>query len=96
MYFGKQFFSDPAWDILLILYASALEQRNISITQLAAGSSASYTTCLRWIAVLHEEGLIQKRPDRFDARRIFISLSSKGLNAMVSFFANLSPELHVL
>jgi DNA-binding MarR family transcriptional regulator len=44
------------------------------------------TTALRWISALEREGLIQKRSDPLDGRRAYVSLSTKGLNAMFAYF----------
>ena len=79
-------FGEPAWDMLLELYASEIEQRRISVTSLCLASGVPATTALRWISALEREGLIQKRSDPLDGRRAHVSLSTKGLNAMFAYF----------
>lgn len=79
-------FGEPAWDMLLELYASEIEQRRISVTSLCLASGVPATTALRWISALEREGLIQKRSDPLDGRRAYVSLSTKGLNAMFAYF----------
>jgi DNA-binding transcriptional ArsR family regulator len=56
--FGKNLFSDPAWDILLELYAAHLGRRTISITDLAADIGLPQSTVSRWVDVLAENGFV--------------------------------------
>lgn len=79
-------FSDPAWDILLSLYRSHLRELRVSTSRLFASHGIPSSTGVRWIKVLENEGLVERRGDPLDARRFFISLSEKGLTAMTRFF----------
>lgn len=85
-YFDGNLFADPAWDMLLELFASELEQRRMTVGSLCVASRVPATTALRWIGALDREGLIEKRCDRLDARRIYVNLSSNGSSAMASYF----------
>ena len=73
-FFDASLFADPAWDILLELYASSLGQYRMSVSSLCAGAGVPATTALRWINHLEEKGLISRRPDPTDGRRCFIML----------------------
>lgn len=84
-FFGRDLFSDPAWDILLDLYAEHLAGRRVTVSSACIGSQAPQTTALRWLTVLEERGLIAREPDAKDGRRIFISLTDKAIQAMESF-----------
>jgi DNA-binding MarR family transcriptional regulator len=79
-------FGEPAWDMLLELYAAALEQRRVTTTALCERSAVPATTALRWISTLLGEGLIERHPDPLDARRFFVSLSSQGAASMEAYF----------
>lgn len=83
---GEDLFSDPAWDILLELYASELEHQRHSIGSLTASVPVPATTVLRWIAELERLHLVSRSDDPRDQRRIFIGLSSEGSKRMISFF----------
>jgi DNA-binding MarR family transcriptional regulator len=83
-------FSDPAWDILLELYASELGQRRINIGTLTDASGVPSTTALRWIRKLEEEGLVRRDEVVNDRRQVWVSLTSAGAAAMQSYFASLS------
>jgi len=85
-YFDADLFFDPAWDMILELYAAELGQRRISITSLAGGAAVPYTTAQRWMGTLEAKGLIQRQQDPFDGRRYFMSLSPRGFEAIEGFF----------
>lgn len=90
-FFEGELFADPAWDILLELYAARLGQQKISVGSLCLGAAVPGTTALRWISMLESKGLIERRADPMDGRRFYLSLSSSGLNAMASYFKTV-PE----
>lgn len=81
-HFGVGLFEDPAWDMMLDLYAAHLERAQVSVSSLCIAAAVAPTTALRWIARLTAAGLFERRPDPFDRRRAFMSLSDKGLAAM--------------
>ena len=85
-FFAGELFADPAWDILLELYAAALGQFRISVSNLCIAAAVPATTALRWIKQLEDAGLIQRRPDRTDGRRHFIMLSDEALSSMNAYF----------
>lgn len=80
-------FADPAWDLLLQLYAAELGQRRMSVSSLGDGAGVPATTALRWITALENWSLLTRSHDPLDRRRIFLSLSGKGSKAMRSYFA---------
>jgi DNA-binding MarR family transcriptional regulator len=92
-YFSADLFADPAWDMLLELYATALGQRRISVSSLCMGSGVPATTALRWITALEKRQLIIRRDDPLDGRRVFVELSQGGLNAMHAYFETSQPTI---
>jgi DNA-binding MarR family transcriptional regulator len=91
-YFDAQLFSDPAWDILLeIAHAESCQQR-VSISSLSIAASIPSTTLMRWIAVMTDLGLLRRRPDPLDRRRIFIELTAKSRDAMRGYLAHLDQR----
>lgn len=91
-FFDDAMFADPAWDILLELYAATLGQQKISVGSLCLGAAVPGTTALRWISMLEAKGLIDRKPDPRDGRRFHVSLSSTGLDAMVRYFKTVPAE----
>lgn len=85
-HFPADLFADPAWDMLLELYAAALGQRRMSVSSLCSGGAVPPTTALRWIGALEKHGLLRRSKDPFDGRRVFVALSEDALRAMRSYF----------
>jgi DNA-binding MarR family transcriptional regulator len=94
-FFSSKLFADPAWDMLLELYAASLTERRMCVSRVAERSGVALTTGLRWIKVLEEEGLIDRENDRFDQRRMYLSLSKKGRIGMNAYFEELHPDTKV-
>jgi DNA-binding MarR family transcriptional regulator len=86
-HFSGDLFADPAWDILLELYAAELGQRRICVSSVCAGAAVPQTTALRWIKVLEAKGLIHRTEDRFDHRRHHLSLSAQASASMTAYFS---------
>ncbi len=87
-YFPVDLFAEPAWDILLNLYASHLDQRRECIGGIIALSGVPATTGLRWVHKLADEKLILLSDDPFDQRRKWVALSPKAVSGLESFFAS--------
>lgn len=77
---------EPAWDILLNLYEAHLSQVRTMVTGACLGSRVPATSALRWLKVLEVRGLVERQGDPLDGRRVFVSLSPKGVAEMTSLF----------
>ncbi|MEQ5789312.1 MarR family transcriptional regulator [Erythrobacter sp. NFXS35] len=73
----------PAWDIMLDLYKAKAKGRPISVTSASIGAACPATTALRWLQALETMGLIQRREDGHDRRRIEIMLTDSAMVKMV-------------
>ncbi len=94
--FDAELFADPAWDMLLDLYAARLDRTRVSVSSLCIAAAVPATTALRWIKTLTETGLFERKADQHDARRIFVQLSDEATTGMHRYFARLSdPRLAV-
>jgi DNA-binding MarR family transcriptional regulator len=78
----KNLFGEPAWDILLDLYASEVEGRQVSISSACVASSVPATTALRWLNTLADSGLVARAPDGSDARRSNLELTPLGRSSL--------------
>lgn len=87
-FFSEDLFADPAWNMLLELFASELEQNRVTVTTLCMASGIPTTTALRYISNLVCEGLILRRKDPSDGRRIWVELSQAGSASMTGYFAS--------
>lgn len=89
--FKKELFSDPAWDILLELYAAALGQRRVPTSALGTIAGIPLTTALRWISKLESEGLVTREDDPLDGRRVWVALTQNALPLMSRYFREAGP-----
>lgn len=92
-YFGPDIFADPAWDMMLDLYAARLERLRVSVSSLCIAAAVPATTALRWIRTLTESGLFERREDPHDGRRIFVALSDQATLAMHRYFHRIAIEV---
>lgn len=91
--FPAELFADPAWDMLLELYALHLEQKRVSVSSLCIAAYVPPTTALRWVAKLEEERLATRTEDPTDGRRTWIQLSAVGIERMKRYFEMLPLAL---
>lgn len=91
-FFEPELFADPAWDMLLDLYAARLEHNRVSVSSLCIAAAVPATTALRWIKALTASGLMERRADPHDGRRIFVALSDSAAAAMHAYFAAIVDE----
>jgi DNA-binding transcriptional ArsR family regulator len=89
---GKELFSDPAWDILLELYAAALGQRRVPTSELSIAAGIPLTTTLRWISKLESDGLVTRADDPLDGRRVWIALANQAVPMMSSYFNQVAAQ----
>jgi len=85
-YFPADLFADPAWDMLLDLYAARLERQPVSVSSLCIAAAVPATTALRWIKTMTEAGLFVREADPQDGRRVFIALAEGACDAMARYF----------
>ena len=95
-YFGGDMLADPAWDMLLDLFAAGMEQKDVSVSSLCIAAAVPPTTALRWISAMTEAGMLIRRFDPNDGRRVFISLSDDANTRMQQYFANLDGNIAVI
>ncbi len=85
-FFQPDLFADPAWDILLDLKAAAQEGQQVSVSSLCIAAAVPPTTALRWITAMTENGMLLRRQDPSDARRVFIELSTETSAKLDDYF----------
>lgn len=72
-------FGEPAWDMLLDIFAVQMGGKRISVTSACIGACVPPTTALRWLTVLEKSGLAERKDDPADARRSFVALTRRGI-----------------
>jgi len=88
-FFADGLFEDPAWDMLLDLYAAELEGAQVSVSSLCIAAAVAPTTALRWIGRMTDAGLFVRQPDPFDRRRAYLGLSEDARAKMERYLAAL-------
>jgi DNA-binding MarR family transcriptional regulator len=88
-FFPADLFADPAWDMLLDLYAAQLEGQPVAVSSLCIAAAVPATTALRWIKTMTDAGIFERQADPRDGRRIFIGLAGPAAQAMDRYFAAL-------
>lgn len=86
-FFSSELFADPAWDILLDLMASRLEHKRVSVSSLCIAAAVPATTALRWIKSMSDAGMLVRKADPLDGRRVFIDLSDDAAKAMDAYLS---------
>lgn len=81
--FANHLFADPAWDILLALYETALHGQECGLEGLSSAGLAAKPLLL-WIDALNEEGLVAIRRANPPTFRLTLS----GLSRMESYFSS--------
>jgi DNA-binding MarR family transcriptional regulator len=94
--FGADLFGEPAWDILLDLYAAELRQERAPISAVCIGAGVPQTTAARWIRALEEKGLLSRSLDPLDRRRTFLSLTDLARSKLDGLFTVLQDELSLV
>lgn len=84
-YFDGDLFHEPAWDMLLILFLARDDPAPIHVKTLVGLSEAPATTAQRWIEHLDQIGLVARKTDAADRRRIEVTLSRDGRERMEAY-----------
>ncbi len=87
-FFDAELFADPAWDMLLDLFAAGLEGGRVSVSSLCIAAAVPGTTALRWIGSMTETGFLEREADPNDRRRAYIVLAPRAVGAMRGYFAS--------
>ncbi len=84
-YLPAELFHEPAWDMLVALFVSHRDDQPMNIKSLVAMADAPVTTSQRWIEHLHKLKLIDRVIDPTDRRRVEVSLSHGGYEAVKAY-----------
>jgi DNA-binding MarR family transcriptional regulator len=86
-FFDEELFADPAWDMLLDLLQAEIAQHRVPVSSLCIAAAVPATTALRWIKTMTDSGLLKRRADPHDGRRVFVELAPSASDAMRRYFA---------
>jgi DNA-binding MarR family transcriptional regulator len=90
--FPRDVFRDSAWDMLLELFIAGQQNRVICTKELIFVSRETHASALRRIDRLEEAGMLLRHQDTSDHRRVIVSLTHKGEEAMSAMLRSLIIE----
>jgi hypothetical protein len=91
-YFQPDLFADPAWDVLLDLLLAEILHRRVSVSSACMAAAVPATTALRWLNLMVRKGLIVRRADPLDGRRIFVELAPDASLSLRRFFVEAGAD----
>lgn len=86
--FPSELFGEPAWDILLELFAAHIESRRVSVDIACDAAASPRGTALRWIDTLEKTGVIRRIGDTTDPDHAFLSLSPAAFEHLKEWVSN--------
>lgn len=92
----SELFGEPAWDILLDLFAARLQNKQISVTSACTASGVPLTTALRWLRVLEESQMIERFDSDTDQRVTWVKLTNSASKSMFNFFRDIDQKIYTI
>jgi len=89
--FSGDLFADPAWDLLLDLFACANEGKQVTVSGACIAANVPASTALRWLSRIESRGLIARRPDPADGRRTYLELTPEAERQMAQWLRSTFP-----
>lgn len=84
-FFSAELFHERAWDMLLELFIAQATNRDVWVKSLLGVADGSPTTAIRWLDHLESRGLILRRSDDADRRRVIVNLTHHGETMMENY-----------
>jgi hypothetical protein len=89
-YLGDRLFGDPSWELLLELLLASVENRPMQVSGLGISAGIPTATAHRWLDRLTSRGLVARRADDADRRRIFVEPTELAIRQVMAYVADLS------
>ncbi|WP_156172096.1 hypothetical protein [Aurantiacibacter gangjinensis] len=84
-FFPQELFAEPAWDVLLDLFAKEVRGQRVPIGKAIAASHAPHATALRHINSLVDAEMIERRGNDDDQRVALLSLTKEARRSMRAY-----------
>lgn len=94
-YFDPALIEEPAWDMLLDLFISAIRGVRVATTSLCLAARVPQATGLRWIAVLQEHALVRRYRAEDDHRLKPVEITPKGFRLMRQYLSDSMARFEV-
>ena len=89
-FLSEGLFGEPAWDILLDLFACEEEGRSVRISSACIGAAVPASTALRYLSEMERRGLVERCRDEVDRRGQYVRLSNEAREHMVRLLERIS------
>lgn len=86
MILGQGLFSDPAWDLLLLLLRAELRREPMTLDQLSEASRLAMGMVLRHVGALERRGIVSSPPGSPAGGKRRIGLTPLATDGMMSWF----------
>jgi DNA-binding MarR family transcriptional regulator len=91
-HFQRSMLGEPAWDVLLLVYAGDVSGDRLTPTKLARLTGTPPSTVSRWIEYLEQQQLVQREPHPNDKRIFFVRLLPQGRQAMTNYLTEMGRQ----
>lgn len=88
-YLDSDLFGEPAWAILLDLFVSTANGSLATVKTACLASESPPTTALRYISILVDRGLVERRPSSEDGRLTTLALTYRAMAAVREYLRHL-------
>lgn len=84
-HFPQGLLAEPVWDMLLDLFITHGEGRDVTVSSACMAADVPMTTALRHLRWLTDAGLVQRVPHGRDARATIVRLTDEAHGAMTDY-----------
>lgn len=91
-FFKASLFADPAWDMLLVTYCAHLRGEEITVSSVVLAADTPFSTGLRWLKLLENEGLLVRAAHPTDGRAALIRLTASAIDQMEAYLQRLRAK----
>jgi DNA-binding MarR family transcriptional regulator len=92
--FDPAMFTNPAWDVLLLLYVAGSEGRALMPLDVCETLAVPQATMLRWLAYLADKQLIVDAPDPTQRGSSLVRLSATGRQMVSTYLDTVARHRH--
>jgi DNA-binding MarR family transcriptional regulator len=87
--FGIQMFGEPAWDLLLELFAAESTGQRLSVVDACHATAVPASTAMRWIETLEKLSWVRRVGHPSDPRRSWLFLTERASITIEDYFRSL-------
>ena len=84
-FFAPEIFSDPAWDMLLVLFLGKVQGEVMTPYHFAQAVASPVSASFRWIDILERAGLVHSTRDPSSMEIKTVELASRGWSAIIQW-----------